>query len=173
MKQPEFSSPLPYPSLEGLHPDEQDLRWMEENYCGLTSEMTAIAQYVYHQLNAKGEGSAKIASTLLSISMVEMRHLNLFGDAIVKLGGDPQFSYPQAGKQVYWSGNQVDDYRLLRPMLLSDLKLEEETIRSYTRQAETTLQSQLSALLWRIIADEVIHAETLRSLIDSLDNPPT
>ncbi len=171
MNSNQFASPLPYPSLDGVHPNWEDLFRMEGNYSGLVSELTAITQYVYHQLNAKGEGDKKIASTLLSIAQIEMRHLNLFGEAIIKLGGDPQFRYPSCGDLTYWDGALVDSCRQLRPMLLSDLKLERETILCYTSQAEATSQPQLAALLWRIIADEIIHVQILQGLIDNLDKP--
>lgn len=168
MKEQNFASPLPYPPLDGIHPNSRDLYRIRNNYSGLTSELSAITQYVYHQLNAKEEGFQHIGSTLLSIAQVEMRHLNIFGSIILRLGGDPRFLYQEGRNLVYWNGGLIDHCRQLPQMLLQDIALEEETITCYLHQAETTCQPQLAAVLRRIVEDEKIHVEVLRSLLPQI-----
>ncbi len=165
MNMEQFASPLPYPPLEGIRPNSGDLYRIRSNYSGLISELSAITQYVYHQLNAKEEGFDHIGSTLLSIAQVEMRHLNIFGSIILKLGGDPRFLYQEGCNLVYWNGSLIDHCRHIPQMLLQDIQLEEETIACYLHQAEATCQPPLAAVLRRIVEDEKIHVKVLQSLL--------
>ncbi len=163
-----FASPLPYPSLDGIHPNSRDLQAIREDYSGIISELSAITQYVYHQLYAKEEGDTSVGSTLLSIAQIEMRHLNLLGSAILKLGGDPRFIYQEDCHLVYWNGSVIDHSTQIQQMLVADIVLERKTIACYIRQANATCQPALAALLRRIVLDEEIHISILQGLLDGI-----
>lgn len=165
MNTSKFASQEPYPSLEGIVENRHDLQLLLGDYAGRVSEFSAIAQYVYHQLEFKGEGLEEVGRTLLSIAQVEMRHLNVLGEVVCKLGGIPQFYYREGGCLVPWSGRLVSDCRQLEGMLQSDLQLERQTIACYRWQGEQVGQPQITALLNRIILDEEIHVQALESLL--------
>lgn len=160
-----FASDLPYPSLSALRPSLCDLSIISADYAGLTSELTAITQYVYHQLRMKKEGLTPVGQTLLSIAMVEMRHLNLLGTAILQLGGDPIFYDQRPCTCAPWSGSWVDYCGDVPAMLRSDLRLEQATIQAYLKQAKQVSQPVLAELLERIVVDERLHVAKLEGLL--------
>ncbi len=161
----DFSAKAPYPSLEGIQPSPHDLNIVGNSYAGRISEFSAIAQYVYHQLEAKGDGRVPIGQTLLSIAQVEMRHLNILGTVVGRLGGTPSFYYREEGRLVPWQGGLVDGCRQVVEMLQSDLRLERQTIACYHWQGAQVSQPQITAVLNRIILDEEIHVQVLERLL--------
>lgn len=163
-----FSADLPYPPTQFICPDTQDLRLITNDYAGCVSEFSAIAQYVYHQLRAKGTGFSHIGQSLLSISMVEMRHLNLLGEAIQQLGGDPRFFYQIPQGCASWDGRMITYGCHLKDMLQADLQLEQSTIQHYLKHAAQARQQALSDLLLRIVEDERIHVRVLQELLDEV-----
>lgn len=166
-----FSSPLPYPSLDRLQPNDYDLQLIRNNYAGVISELSAITQYVYHQLHAKYNDFTYIGSSLLSIAQIEMRHLNIFGTMILKLGGNPKFMYENNCKLSYWNGGMIDDICQVQSMLQSDILLEQKTILCYQQQATLSTQPTISLVLNRIVLDEELHIDALNSLYQSTLSP--
>lgn len=163
-----FSANLPYPSLQDIQPNCHDLHCIYNDYAGMVSELSAITQYVYHQLLAKEQNFTTIGKDLLSIAQVEMRHLNILGGVILRLGGAPTFTYEKDHQLRYWNGGMIDDCTQIKTMLLEDLRLEQDTIACYKRQAQQVSQPTISAVLNRLILDEDIHVERLQSLLKTL-----
>lgn len=142
-----YAVDAPYPSIEQVVANPGDLRLIYGLYAGAVSEYTAIAQYVYHHLYAQQEGLADIGRTLLGIAIVEMRHLNLLGGLIWKLGGDPRFITPTSCGYAPWNGNLVDYGCNLKQMLLLDVKSEQGAICGYLQGVKKASQKEVSALL--------------------------
>lgn len=161
----DFAAKEPYPSLEGIGENPRDLQIVYNDYAGHISEFSAITQYVYHQLEAKGEGDLQIGSSLLSIAQIEMRHLNIFGEMMIKLGGNPRFFYREDGVLRPWQGGLIDDERQIVRMLKSDIWLERQTIDSYRWQSSQVSQPPIGAMLQRLILDEEIHLRILDQLL--------
>lgn len=160
-----FALNEPYPSINDVKPNKNDLLIILNNYAGLISELSAITQYIYHKQIFDCKNSDKIASTLLQIAIIEMRHLNIFGNLITKLGGNPKFVYKSYNNFQFWSANMIDCETNILKMLESDLKLELETINAYTNQAKWVSQPEIAETLLRIVKDEQLHAEILQNLI--------
>lgn len=170
MKNSEYEVNLPYPSLDGIIPNESDLRMIIEDYSGLVSEFSAISQYFYHHLYANIEEYKNIGETLMNISMVEMKHLGILGELILKLGGDPKLIINLKDDSTnYWSGNIIDYSKEVKRMLLADIRLEELTINNYKRHSKLASQSSVSEVLNRIILDEIIHLKILYNLLMNLN----
>ncbi len=161
-----FSAQEPYPSLEGIGENCHDLQIIYNDYAGHISEFSAITQYVYHQLEAKDEGGEQIGRSLLAIAQVEMRHLNILGELMLKLGGNPRFYYREDGALLPWQGNLIDDENQIVRMLKSDLWLERQTIASYRWQSNQVSQPQIGKILQRLILDEEIHIKILENLLN-------
>lgn len=157
-----FAVAAPYPSVEEIAPNVCDLHLILNDYAGLVSELSAVTQYVYHQLNAKDEGFYQLAQVLLSIAKVEMRHLDLLGSTLCQLGGSPQFIYEQRGRLHHWNAGMIDDLRSAKAMVQSDLLLERKTIAAYEHQSAMVSQSAVKAVLDRIILDEELHVKILK-----------
>lgn len=157
-----FAASAPYPSVEDIQPNIHDLHLILNDYAGLISELSAVTQYVYHQLNAKEDGFYQLGQVLLSIAKVEMRHLDLLGSTLCKLGGSPQFIYRAPEGFQYWNAGMIDDLRSTKAMVQSDLLLERQTIAAYEHQSATVNQSAVKAVLDRLILDEECHVTILK-----------
>lgn len=165
MNEIQFARSLPYPSIDDIVPNGQDLRLMRNNYAGVISELSAITQYVFHQLHAKENDFTEIGKSLLSIAQVEMRHLNILGGVIGKLGGNPKFMYHNGCQMAYWNGGMIDDHCQIKTMLQKDIKLEQETIYLYSRQEKEVSQPTIAKILQRLILDEELHIEYLNTML--------
>ena len=135
------------------------------NVGGSTSEMSAIARYLYGHFVA--EGWEEIGDCLGRIAMVEMRHLDIFALLARKLGEDPRLWTPSRGQRKYWTPEYLRYPRRPEQILRSSLEEERATIQKYTRQVLWMEDEDLRANLRRIIADEEVHVETLTQLLES------
>lgn len=153
-----------YPEVIATCPNNQhDIAVFRPLYAGLNSELTAILQYGYQDLVLSGV-CGEVASTIKSISMVEMHHLHLLGQAICILGGNPKYVNPQT--ECWWNASAVNYNGDLCKALLGNLKCETEAYQAYLQAAEKVKNPTLCALLRRIAADEKMHMELFTSMIN-------
>lgn len=156
----EISSKLPYPEIE-LSKNIYDAKLLMNDYAGKVSETTATMQYMY-QYYIVSQYNKNIAEVLKKIAIVEMRHHQLLGNTIVKLGGDPIIS----GLGPFWNGSALSYTKQIGKMLLDDIESEETTIRNYTKTAMSVTEKSISDLIYRIILDEEIHIKALKSILE-------
>jgi bacterioferritin len=149
----------PYPTV-GKGSDPNTVKMLKEDYAGAVSEMTAIAQYIFQNILSTSDES--FANAILQIAIVEMSHLDMLGDAILALGGNPTFG----NGTTYWQASLVNYARTLREMLMADIQSETQAINNYESQAAATTNMDVRALLERIAEDERLH---LRFFTESLD----
>lgn len=154
----------PYPTVSrGTDPDT--VRMLKEDYAGAVSEMTAISQYIYQ--NIQSTDNESFANAILQIAIVEMSHLDMLGDAILALGGNPTFG----NGTVFWQGKLVNYARTLPEMLRADIEAETQAIANYERQAAKTANASVRALLERIVQDEQLHLRFFRETLAGLTDP--
>ena len=94
---------LPYPTLEGITKKDCPVSLIKAVYCGHHGELTAILQYVYHVLYFENSNQEKIGKTLNEIAICEMKHLDVLGELVLKLGGDPIFGLEGAFNTYYYT----------------------------------------------------------------------
>ena len=149
-----------YPEVKCGSDDARSLAMMQENYAAESSEMTAVCTYLFNRFVFE-ENCPSAADAFEKISITEMKHLELFGHAIVVLGGVPVF----ADRGRYWTGKNVCYAMTVREALRAAICAEEATIKRYTEQAERTCNSSVRALLERIICDEKEHIRIFEQLL--------
>jgi len=140
----------PYPEVKGPH-DPATVALLKDDYAGANGELTGILQYIFQQ--GRVEDNEAFSNALLQIAIVEMMHLDMLGDAIVALGGNPSFD---DGK-FYWDASKVNYATGLKDMLAANIASEETAIASYERHAALTKNESVKALLERIVKDEQLH----------------
>lgn len=124
---------------------------------GGNAELTAIAQYINHHLTI----SQKSVSNLeLCIALVEMKHLEMVGNLIESLGGNPK--YFRTNRQ-YWSGGNVDYGKTLCQKLSLDIYAETQAIAGYRELLRQIKIPQVRRVLKRILADEIHHRKLFRA----------
>jgi len=152
----------PYPEVSGPV-DAETLDMLKRDYAGSAGELTAITQYVFQSIAARA--NKPFADALLQIAIVEMTHLDMLGDAIITLGGDPQFSDGQR----QWDTSGLDYSQDLEAMIRVNIDAEETAIVNYEKHAALTVNKTVSKLLRRIAEDEELHLRFLKRALGFIE----
>jgi bacterioferritin len=124
---------------------------------GGNAELTAIAQYINHHLTINNKN---VSNLELCIALVEMKHLEMIGNLIESLGGNPK--YFRTNRQ-YWTGGNVDYGKTLCQKLSLDIYAETEAIAAYRELLRQIKIPQVRRVLKRILADEIYHRKLFRA----------
>ena len=155
----------PYPTTDGICPDAYSLRIVSPAYASNESELNAILQYIYHSVNFEKSGYKEIADTLVGIGIAEMHHLDMLANLILALGAQPVYAqYPSTCFNFY-SAKYVAYSRSLKNMLEDDIIGERHAIAGYEKMLKCLKNEQVSAIISRILKDELLHLEKLESIL--------
>ena len=95
-----FSDHTPYPPVKVDGKNPQYAAAILSNIGSCNSEMTAVSLYFYNSLITR-EHYQEIAECFNRISVVEMHHLDIFGELALKLGTDPRLWSYNKGRMYY------------------------------------------------------------------------
>ena len=126
--------------------------------------MSAVSLYIYNQTVLTG-CDRETAEIFHHISVVEMKHLNIFASLCETLGTDPRLWCYAGRRPVYWSPRYNRYTRELQELLKNALYGEEQTVDNYCRQCEWIEDEFIVRILKRIILDEKCHIEIFRELL--------
>ena len=155
---------LPYPSTNTLTKDVRSGYIISYAYATLRGELTAILQYVYHHHFFDGI-DPKDADILMSIAVCEMLHLNILGSAMLKLGVNPRY-VQQPCTDNYFNTTTVSQATMPQKMLMDDIQGEMTAIADYQKMLFTLKNEEVAAIIQRIILDEQLHLETLKTMLE-------
>lgn len=148
---------LPYPDLSALTADYKNAQIIMPAYADAESEMTAVLQYIFQSINFDVAGNARFATTLEEIAIAEMKHLDLLGEALLRMGVSPVYVRRPPNKCDYYSTCNVNYATQTAAMLAADIAAETEAIRSYEQMLCKITNPTLNALISRIVLDERLH----------------
>ncbi len=155
------SYPAPYPKVRVLRPNSQYAHLLWGDYAGQVSELTAIAQYVYHYF-VLGSTNKEVADLLECISLVEMKHLEILAEIITMLGVDPRYvAISQNNREQYWDASFVFYGTSLCDRITSDIAGEWAAIANYRKHMKMIDDPYIRQILERIIMDELHHINLL------------
>ena len=154
----------PYPSLDHICEDAKTLRAVSPAYAGRDGELTAILQYVYQSVLLGSYGNAKASRLLMEIATAEMRHLQILGKLITRLGAPPVFTECPPYPVSYYSASCVNYTRTLTCMIDADIRAEQAAIADYTRILQVISNCAVKDVIERIREDEELHLRTLQEL---------
>jgi bacterioferritin len=163
-----FADPSPWPPIVVASKNERYAAAMLSNIGACNSEMSAISLYVYNSIITKSY-FFEIAECFHKISVVEMRHLNAFGELCVLLGADPRLWSNQNGRMNYWSPGCNRYPTRIGELVTNALNGELEAIQKYQAQAQWIDDCKIQAILNRIIADEQCHVAIFRLILAELN----
>lgn len=164
-----YSIDLPYPPIKvkGENPRYASLILL--NYSSSTSELSAVTQYVYHEIALKYKYE-EVSETIQGIAEVEMHHLQMLGELLVKLGQDPGYWICKHKKLSYWTPEFLSFNTDLKKALMIDITDEKEAISQYKRTAKQIDDPYIVDIIDRIILDEEYHIKLLTELYDKYVN---
>lgn len=161
---------MPYPPIRVREKNPAYANLLSLDYCGSTSELSAITQYINNENRISYE-RCSMAKTLLGIAMAEMMHLQKLGELIYLLGGTVDYTAKlQNGKQMMWTPEFLDIPDNVRHMIAADIKSERAAINQYRMHIRMIRDRYVTAVLERIILDEQYHIMMLRQLMNEIAN---
>lgn len=146
----------PYPPIEVENPDRRYVAPLLQDLAAKQSEMSAIYTYLYDSLVLKAK-YPDLSEITLRIAEVEMRHLQILGELITLLGGDPRCMTMDHGRYFPWNGSMISYQRNVKIMLMQNIKAEQEAANIYTAQSLRIKDAKISAVLARLAEDELVH----------------
>lgn len=159
-----FASDLPYPMVCISEKNFSYAKAMLDNIGGSTSEMSAVSLYLYNNLITGAYEN--IPFIYHKISIVEMHHLEIFGQLSYLLGENPRL-WSQGGRQKkYWTPAYNRYPTTLKELLINSIREETAAIQKYTYQTHHIQDTKIVEILKRIILDEEIHVTIFRRLYE-------
>ena len=155
---------IPFPSTDDLTTDVKSGKIISFAFASAKSELTAILQYIYHSFHMANYNSTD-ADTLVSIALAEMHHLDILGEAMLKLGVNPIYvQYPNSN--CYYETSCVSQSVTPQKMLMDDIQGEMTAIAEYKKMLFVLKNEMVAAIIQRIIIDEELHLETLKRMLE-------
>lgn len=158
-----FSDPAPYPPVQVCGVNQSYARAMLANIGSGNSEMSSLSLYFYNSIITR-QIQEEVSECFHKISIVEMRHLDIFGELARLLGADPRLWYNTGRRAVYWSPCHNKYPKELPFLLKNSIHGEMQAIEQYRRQANWIEDENITAIINRIILDEEHHVTVLRTL---------
>ena len=132
---------LPYPDLSGLTVDCKNARIIMPAYA-----------------------DSKYAAALEGIAIAEMKHLDMLGEALLRMGVSPTYVRRPPEQCEFYSTCNVDYSVRPAAMLAADITAENEAIRSYEQMLCKIDNPTLNALISRILLDERMHLKAFKEM---------
>lgn len=162
------ASDVAYPSLEGVEEDAATLKIISSAYAGEEGELKAVLQYIYQHILFDNMGCKSYAAILRKIAIAEMKHLEILGELILKLGALPVYSYLPPYPINYYSARSVSYAKTPQKMILDDIAAEQCAIDAYTKMLCRLKNEQVAAVIQRIRMDETEHLATFKCIFNEL-----
>lgn len=155
---------IPYPSIEDLTTDIRSGQIISFAYASQRSELTAILQYTYHSFHT-ALFNRDDADILVSIAIAEMKHLDILGKMMLKLGVNPKFIQCPNTK-IYYDTAAVSQATTPQKMFMDDIQGEMNTITDYNKMLFVLKNETVAAMIQRILIDEQLHLEALKKMLE-------
>lgn len=163
----QYQADLPYPKIRAAGRNPEYARMILSNIGSGNSEMTAVSLYFYNSVVLESD-YREFADYFHEISIVEMRHLDIFAALALQLGADPRLWSVQNGRRIYWTPSHNRYPREIKALLHNSMEGEKAAIRKYTKQAEIIRDANIEANLQRIILDEEHHLEIFQYMLEQI-----
>ena len=163
---PPVTAPEPYPPVKVAGPDLAAAQLLSQSLAGRQSELSSVTQYLY-QSWALYRIAPEAGETMRRLAVVEMRRLDLLGELILLLGGDPRYRAANGAEAVYWDGGMPSYCTNPRRAMALNLEAELDAAARYRAQAAQIDDPYVAALLRRLLLDEEQHVLIFRHLLES------
>ena len=161
---------IPYPPTENLTTDVRSGQIISFAYATLRGELTAILQYIYHSFHM-ATFSREDADTLVAIALAEMKHLDILGESMLKLGVNPRLvQYPNSKN--YYDTSCVAQSTTPAKMIMDDIAGELNAIAEYNKMLFVLKNEDVSAIIQRINMDEQLHLNVLKQMLERYSPSP-
>lgn len=162
------ASDIAYPALDGIGEDPAALKLISPAYAGNEGELTAVLQYIYQHILFDHAGCKDYADILLKVAITEMKHLEILGSLILRLGAAPVYSYLPPYPINYYSAHAVSYSKVPQKMILDDIEAEQCAIDTYTKMLCRLKNERVAAVIQRIRMDEEMHLAMFKCILKEM-----
>lgn len=149
--------------LEAVGEDVRALRIVSPAYAGRDGELTSVLQYVY-QATLLGETNSGLAGVFSALAADELRHLQILGTLITRLGAPPVFTACPPYPVSYYSASCVNYVKRTEEILAADRAAERASIERYTRMLDELENPAVAEVIAQILSEEREHLNILNRL---------
>ena len=153
---------LPYPNIDDVGVDKKSASIISPSFSGGHGELNATLQYVYHHFNFNEQKDEESAEILMGIAVAEMKHLEMLGELLAKLGADPIYTRFPPYKNDFYTAATVSYSKTPRKMILDDVLAEMLAIKDYSKMLVELENEKVCAVIRRIMLDEELHLKVLK-----------
>lgn len=161
------TAPEPYPPLAVEGKNHHYAQLLGRDLASPWGEMSTIYGYLYQHW-VLDEANEPLRTVLSRIAKVEMHHLNILGQLIRMLGGDPKCLYISGHSPVVWNGNMVNYNKGVRRILSYDVVSEQSAADGYLKHAQLIKDAHVSAMLRRLARDELVHRDIFSGFLKEI-----
>jgi len=161
-----YNVDMPYPEVKVKNKDIELAKKLFCLYAGEFSEDTCTHSYILQKILY--DDNEEIKSILEGIAIIEMRHLEILGELIKKLGLVPLFLRVKNNKVEWFSGKYVTYEKNIKEALLKNICMERLAIKAYEDILVSTDDEYVIHIIKRIILDERLHIEIFEKIYDQL-----
>ena len=155
----------PYPKIRVAKKSLENAKILSHLYASNEGELNAVTQYSYQVMISENE---EIKLILHSISIVEMKHLEILGKLIKELGCMPIYADCISKDIQYWNGDFVYYDTDLKTILEVNIESEKKAIYNYQMVLTVIDDIYIKEILERILEDEYLHLEIFQKLKDNI-----
>lgn len=156
-----------YPPIKVCGQNRMYASVMLTNMASCNSELSAVTLYVYNSMITK-QAWKKASDCFHGISIVEMHHLDIFGQLALMLGADPRYCSRYNNRMMYWNAG-CNTYTMDLQMLIKNaIAGENKAIEQYYQQTRWIKDPCIVEILKRIIMDEERHIAIFHQLAEDL-----
>jgi bacterioferritin len=148
--------PEPYPRPKVVQQNLYYASLLLEDYAGNVSELTAINQYMHHHFMFDNHYQ-DLAELEECIAIIEMHHLELLAETIIRLGVEPKYRTITNNSKFFWDASYVYYGKDVYDRLAADIAAEKQAIKNYRKHCYLIEDIHVKKLLERIIKDEEYH----------------
>ncbi len=159
---------IPYPSINNLKPNINLAYKIKKAYCGHISELSCITKYIYQHISLS-EDFKEIKEVLKSIAIVEMKHLEIVGEILKKLGISPTYTYiNKVENENYWQSSFISYENNILEFIKENIVDEQKAIKLYQKLIKEANDKTITDIFNRIILDEENHVKIFESILNNL-----
>lgn len=156
------------PLTEGITENYSVARIILPAYAGDHSELQSVLQCVYHGFYYLSNGANELAELADRIFAAEIRHLDLLGEILLKLGVDPVFAMRRDYRTEYFSTETICYSKTPQKMLLDDIACKMLMVKRYKAMTERLTDGKTRGAVESILKDEQEHLAALESAFDKI-----
>jgi len=159
----------PYPDISSVVADANSLKIIAPAYASECGELNSLLQYSYHKIQLNMQGYADFASRVEDIAMQELKHLNILGGLIYKLGAAPVYvAYPPYPANFYTTLN-VSYSHTPQKIFVDDIAAESGSVALYRGMLHRLTNEYVAAVIKRIMMDEEAHLSAFKKMLEELN----